>query len=235
VAKDYYHILGVAPDATLAQIKSAYRTRAKCLHPDYYDGGCQPFQDVQEAYEVLGDPGRRQVYDDELARARRLRRAPGAVRPEPLRSRRPPVEPLDPFAPAGPAPDPWDTGWGQPDDRLFEELLGRLWGDLPRRYRTGPAEEVHIEVQLTRTESRRGGRFSVVLPVEQRCPTCHGEGEIRYVRCPRCKGRGVVTHEYPLEVAFPGGIIDGDTGSVSLESPGMRPVRLTVHFRVSPW
>jgi curved DNA-binding protein CbpA len=58
MAKNYYLILGVAPDAEVKQIKAAYRRRVKTLHPDY-GGDARPFLDLQEAYSVLSDPGRR--------------------------------------------------------------------------------------------------------------------------------------------------------------------------------
>ena len=63
MAKDYYAILGVDPDATPAQIKAAYRKKAKEFHPDYYGQDSEPFKAVQEAYSTLIDPERRKAYD----------------------------------------------------------------------------------------------------------------------------------------------------------------------------
>ena len=68
MVKNYYRVLGVAPDATPEQIRSAYREKAKGLHPDRAGGGCEPFQAVQEAYAVLGEPSRRKAHDEQLAR-----------------------------------------------------------------------------------------------------------------------------------------------------------------------
>ena len=63
--KDYYEILGVSKNASEQEIKSAYRKLAKKYHPDVNKtpGAEQKYKDVNEAYEVLHDPEKRQKYD----------------------------------------------------------------------------------------------------------------------------------------------------------------------------
>ncbi len=69
--KDYYRILGIAPTATLADIKGAYRKRASALHPDRNPSleAHAQFQEMQEAFDVLSDEARRRAYDDNRRRS----------------------------------------------------------------------------------------------------------------------------------------------------------------------
>jgi molecular chaperone DnaJ len=62
---DHYEVLGVPRDATLDQIKKAYRKLARQLHPDVNPGAdaSERFKDVTHAYDVLSDPEQRQQYD----------------------------------------------------------------------------------------------------------------------------------------------------------------------------
>jgi len=62
VVKDFYHILGVPRTATADEIKQAYRRAAAQHHPDK-GGDTAKFQQVQEAYAVLGDQHKRAQYD----------------------------------------------------------------------------------------------------------------------------------------------------------------------------
>ena len=64
--RDYYEVLGVAKDASDADIKKAYRQLAKQYHPDLHPGDteCEArFKEVAEAYAVLSDPDKRSKYD----------------------------------------------------------------------------------------------------------------------------------------------------------------------------
>lgn len=64
--KDYYKTLGVSETASLEEIKKVYRELAKQYHPDRNKGNQQAedrFKEINEAYDVLGDPGKRKKYD----------------------------------------------------------------------------------------------------------------------------------------------------------------------------
>src|SRR5437764_2715927 len=65
--KDYYSSLGVAKTATDKEIKQAYRKLARKHHPDVNPGDKAAetrFKEINEAYEVLGDPAKRKKYDE---------------------------------------------------------------------------------------------------------------------------------------------------------------------------
>src|ERR671936_3038110 len=65
--KDYYTTLGVAKTATEKEIKQSYRKLARKFHPDVNPGDKSAeakFKEINEAYEVLGDPAKRKKYDE---------------------------------------------------------------------------------------------------------------------------------------------------------------------------
>ena len=105
-ARDLYQLLGVARDASRQEIALAWRRRARDEHPDARDGDAGAparFRALAEAWQVLGDPGRRAAYDRGLD----PRQPPGQVR---VTVRRPPATP-GPGAAGGTAPP---TGAGRP-------------------------------------------------------------------------------------------------------------------------
>ncbi|WP_258803811.1 DnaJ C-terminal domain-containing protein [Pseudarthrobacter sp. NS4] len=82
VDKDFYKILGVAKDASDADIKKAYRKLAREHHPDTNSGNTaseKKFKDISEAYSVLSDPDERQQYDAIRAMGGGARFAPGGA------------------------------------------------------------------------------------------------------------------------------------------------------------
>jgi molecular chaperone DnaJ len=78
--KDYYQVLGVSRDADAAEIKKAYRKRARKYHPDVYTGADaeDKFKEINEAYQVLSDPDKRARYDRFGADWERYQEAPNA-------------------------------------------------------------------------------------------------------------------------------------------------------------
>lgn len=61
--KDYYKILGVSDDASAEEIKKTYRKLAFQYHPDRNPGNEEMMKEINEAYAVLSDPGKRREYD----------------------------------------------------------------------------------------------------------------------------------------------------------------------------
>jgi molecular chaperone DnaJ len=224
MAAEYYAVLGVGRDATQHEIKTAYRAKAKALHPDHYGGDSEPFRTLQQAYEVLCDAERRRAYDAQLARERRDRHESRRVAPEPL---------VPDQAPAGFRSARSDLlGWSTFDE-IFHPF--RRAGSPATHLRTGRAQELQVEVVLSPQQARYGGQFRIQLAMEAWCPACGGTGAGGLWGCRWCSGQGTLIREYPVDITFPAGIGDGSIGRLSLGGAGPRDLALVVHFRVSPW
>ena len=146
LARDLYQLLGVARDASRQEIALAWRRRARDEHPDarHGDAGAPArFRALAEAWQVLGDPGRRAAYDRSLdpgqppGRVRvTVRHPPAAPGPGASASTGPPAGAAGPPLAAGPVrveggpgQVPRAAGWDEEDLRLA------LLAELVLRYR----------------------------------------------------------------------------------------------------
>ena len=222
--RDYYELLGVPRTASDAEIKRAFRTLARELHPDVSNAqdAEHRFRDVAEAFEVLSDPERRATYD-RFGKAG-LRR--GGFEPA--------------FTDFGNLSDVFAAFFG-------EDLLGG--GGRQRPQRGGDVQAVvEIDLEDAFTGVSVAVPVDVALPCERcegsgaepgtsmrTCPTCAGAGAVRSVSqnifgqfvqqrtCPDCGGSGEVLEQpcsvcagegrrlvaRELEVDIPAGIHDG--------------------------
>lgn len=235
MAKNYYLILGISEEATLGDIKSAYRRLAKEFHPDLSGRDSSHFTDIQEAYSVLSDNERRRCYDRSLERLRDYR-PPHYSGPEPLSPNKRGPEPIKPF-------DESPTDLGKISllrsfDTFapsFDEIFDRLWSNFthlapPKAERN---ESLNVEIPLSPQQARQGGQVRIMIPVQAVCPVCNGRGGIGYYECGRCAGEGAISGEYPVHINFPAGIPDDYQVSVPLNSFGIRNTHLVVHFRLT--
>ncbi len=216
--KDYYEILGVKRDASQDEIKRAYRRLARKYHPDVNPGDKtaeQKFKEINEAYEVLGDPKKRAEYD-QFGKT--------------------------PFGPEGfEGFRTYDFGTRGFED-IFSDFLGGF-GTREAPVRGADLKtslEISLEeaykgvikpVTLTRevTCSACGGtgaeesqtctqcKGSGVITqgrgffnISQTCPSCKGSGRIVKKICKQCNGSGVVLKTETLKVRVPAGADTGD-------------------------
>ncbi len=223
MAKSYFAILGISPDASEDEVKSAYRRLAKEFHPDRCPGGDEKFCQIQEAYNVLGDSRRRREYEESL-RGTRPAPAPrfGRPGPEPLRSM-----PIRRQA-EGLVPNRFSGRFGPGIDEVPNRR--RPFRGRHRRH-FGLGTGLSVEIPLTASQAQRGGRARVVVPVQAVCPACTGDGEWFLFECPRCAGRGTVDAEIPLSVPFPAGLEHDYDVTIPLDRFGVGDIRLTVTFR----
>ncbi len=145
--KDYYGILGVKPEASEAEIKSAYRKRARKFHPDVSKeaGAEEKFKAANEAYEALKDPAKRRAYDQLRAQGYR----PGQE-----------FHPPPNFG-EGEGFDFSDLGEGGFSD-FFESLFGNRAGP---RGRLGPrrGRDMQARVEIPLATAFSGGRERITL------------------------------------------------------------------------
>lgn len=232
--KNYYLILGVKRDATLEEIRTAYRQQAKELHPDYYGQDSGPFIDLQEAYAILSDPARRRAYDDTYQQETAGPSGPSRARAEPLYESRPGPEPLIPEKrPADLGDLSLRSSFGT-FSSSFDELFDRLWRNFSlARPKVERLRNLNVEIRLSPQEAMAGGRVRLMVPARLRCPDCGGRGGIGFYSCWRCDGVGVIQGEYPVTLTFPAGIVNNYVVEIPLDRFGIENFYLRTIFRVS--
>jgi molecular chaperone DnaJ len=225
MAKSYFAILGISPDATADEIRSAYRRLAKEFHPDHYAGGSGRFQDIQEAYAVLGNRRRRSEYEQNIQKVARKTPLRRAAYPEP--------EPLIPEEKHADLGEISPVRSFQSFTPSFDEIFDWLWShfsDLAPP-KSGRIQNMTLAVTLTAEQARRGGNARIMVPARAVCPTCRGQGCVGFYECLRCAGEGVISGEMPISVAFPPGLTQDHAVVIPLDRFGIRHINITVLFR----
>jgi DnaJ-class molecular chaperone len=207
--KDYYAILGVPKGAPEKDLKSAYRKLARKWHPDANPDNQraseEKFKDIQEAYEVLGDPEKRKKYDvlgsdwqraaREAEQQRSYRQAQGAD--------------FGNFGGFNTGPGASTSGFSDFFDMFFSGI-GRQRGGASGFGATQPrGEDLESTIELTLPDAFEGGKKSVTLQVEDACTRCHGTGTDRNRICTQCHGTGRVRETKRFDVTIPRGVRDG--------------------------
>jgi len=175
MAKDYYSILGVPKDAPPEDVKKAFRRLAHEHHPDK-GGDAQKFKDVNEAYQVLGDPQKRAQYDKfgSAAFEQGGMGGPGG---------------FGGFDPSGFNVNVEDFG-------DLGDILGGMFGFQGRGGRQRRGQDIEVDVTLEFIESVNGARKEISLYKHDTCSACGGNGAepgSSLVTCKTCGGKGTVT------------------------------------------
>ncbi len=233
--RDYYEVLGVSREATIEEIKKAYRKIALKYHPDRNLGDKEAeekFKEAAEAYSVLSDPDKRRRYDQ--------------------------------FGHAGVGGVGGSGFDGMNMDDIFSSF-GDIFGDIfgsgfgggfggrrGSRKRVNKGSNIRITLSLTLEEIAKGvtkkikikkyvacshcngtgakngtafktcptchgsgmvtqvhSSFFGRVQTTSACPTCGGEGRLISENCSYCNGEGVIKKEEIFEINIPAGVEDG--------------------------
>jgi molecular chaperone DnaJ len=204
--KDYYATLGVDRKAKPEQIRKAYRHLARRYHPDVNPGNKgaeEKFKEIQEAYEILSDEKKRQVYDQYGFYSDNIPAGgypPGGPRASygtagPWRG----AEGFDfsgfDFSEAGPQQE--RGGFGSSFRDLFSQFFSR--GGSPEVESEGPQRGTDIEhhLRLGFWDAVRGTQVRITVGRNEVCPKCHGTGTASgpAVTCIACGGTGKLTRQ----------------------------------------
>jgi molecular chaperone DnaJ len=169
--RSYYEILGIDRSATEADIKRAFRKLAQQWHPDVNTDAeaSEKFKEINEAYQVLSDPKRRQIYD---------------------------VVGKSGLGDMGGAGSPFGEGFGGFGD-LFDAFFAGMGGSATgaRRSRRQSGSDLRYDLRITFDEAVRGIDKEIDFDLLDRCLTCGGSGATpgsTPVTCTACGGRGEV-------------------------------------------
>ena len=171
---DYYEILGVSKDASKDEIKSAFRKKARTLHPDVNKApdAEEKFKELGKAYETLMDDNKRATYDrygeDGLKNAG--------------------------FDTGG----PFAGGFGDLND-IFNSFFGGMagfgFGGRPDPNAPVEGDDLRMDIEIDFEEAVFGCEKEIKFDHLELCPSCNGSGAEKGsqpVTCPTCHGTGQV-------------------------------------------
>ncbi len=185
VKRDYYEVLGISRSASAQEIKRAYRRLALKYHPDKNPDNSkeaeEKFKEISEAYKVLSDPEKRQIYD-QYGHAG-----------------------LEAEIGAGAGAGAGAGGFEFDPFKIFEEVFGREssggdpFGNLfgrrsPTRAREAePGRDLHYALGISFEEAAFGTKKEIRIPRYEACSICSGSGikpGSQPQTCPTCQGSG---------------------------------------------
>lgn len=170
---DYYNLLGVPRSAKADDIKKAYRKLARRYHPDVNPGNTKSedrFKEISEAFEVLSDPKKREIYDSYGYYSEQAANA-GARGP------------IFDFANFGAA--------------NFRDIFSEIFSSARPQQARQPMRGSDIEYPLSVTfeQAMQGVTAKMEVDRSEVCNACQGLGETaaRTITCPACNGSGQQT------------------------------------------
>jgi molecular chaperone DnaJ len=197
---DYYELLGVPRKANAKDIRTAFRKLARKYHPDLNPGDKsseEKFKQLQEAYDVLSDSKKRQMYDQHGFYSDNFQ--PGGPPPS--------SDPDDARMnfdfggfdfgqnQGGPGPSAGGASGGGGSFRdLFSQFFKNRGGEMEAEQEPGVDLEYQIEIDFW--DAVRGAVKKISITRMDTCGTCHGTGAVGSPQtCPVCHGKGTVEQQ----------------------------------------
>lgn len=191
--KNYYSILGVTPDSSIADIKSAYRKLARKFHPDVNPSGAERFKDICEAYETLSDEKKRVQYDtiNGFFKTEKTHTSSQKANQEYKKSKSEESIKKEEFS--------------KKINDIFEEFGKKKKAKpIPKR-----GEDVYEDISITIKEAVNGAVRIVNVMHTTQCPHCKGRKFINGTACPLCNGSGEKSEHKKISVKIPKNIKNG--------------------------
>ncbi|MGC8651928.1 MAG: molecular chaperone DnaJ [Candidatus Micrarchaeia archaeon] len=178
MARDYYEVLGVGKNASLDEIKEAYRNLALKYHPDRNKSpdAEEKFKEINEAYAVLSDAEKRRQYD--------------AFGPEGFSQRYTPDDIFRGFDFESVFNDIFGGMGGFPDNDIFENIFG-----FSPRGSYDAGNDILARASITLGEAAQGTTRVISVRHSKICEHCGGTGHepgSKVIKCDMCKGTGTV-------------------------------------------
>ena len=177
--RDYYEILGCSKTASESELKKAFRSKAKELHPDRNSGNSaatEKFKKVNEAYDILKDPEKRAAYDRYGHAAFDGSMGGG-------------------FSSGGSSNGDFASAFSD----VFEDLFGDFMGGGNSRsnssQRANRGADLRYNMQISLKHAFSGKKTNIDVPTSVSCDTCQGTGAqsgAAPTSCPTCSGIGKV-------------------------------------------
>lgn len=177
--KDYYDVLGIGKSASPDDIKKAYRGKAKQYHPDMNrenkQEAAEKFKEVSEAYEVLIDPQKRQLYDQYGHDGVSQTFKGGGFT-------------WDDFTHFDDLQDILGNLFG---GSIFEDVFG-FTGRSRGQQRARKGGDIHVILKVSLEEIANSAKKQFKINRYEGCSACGGKGGTDFATCSQCGGRGQV-------------------------------------------
>lgn len=183
--KDYYKILGVEKNASVDDIKKAFKKAAMQYHPDRPGGNEAKFKEVNEAYQVLSDKEKRQRYDQFGSDFEQQGGFGGGMNWEDV---------MNSFRGQGGGQGGFSGDFGDLGD-IFGDFFGTA---SSRRGRASASQgrDIQVDVEIDFKEAAFGVEKEISLRKQNKCDICKGTGgepDSKMETCGTCHGQGRVT------------------------------------------